>query len=112
MERLAETRARRARRAADRRQQRRDRDRRRFLDTSFDEWRRIVSINLMGVVYGSRLFGRAMLEQGEGGQIVNTASAAAFAPSRVAAGLLDHEGRGADAERVPAGRARAVRGSA
>ncbi len=54
-----------------------------FLDTSFDEWRRIVSINLMGVVYGSRLFGRAMLEHGEGGQIVNTASAAAFAPSRV-----------------------------
>jgi NAD(P)-dependent dehydrogenase (short-subunit alcohol dehydrogenase family) len=54
-----------------------------FLDTGFDEWRRIVSINLMGVVYGSRLFGRALLEQGEGGHIVNTASAAAFAPSRV-----------------------------
>jgi NAD(P)-dependent dehydrogenase (short-subunit alcohol dehydrogenase family)/pimeloyl-ACP methyl ester carboxylesterase len=54
-----------------------------FLDTGFDEWRRIVSINLMGVVYGSRLFGRALLEQGEGGQIVNTASAAAFGPSRV-----------------------------
>jgi NAD(P)-dependent dehydrogenase (short-subunit alcohol dehydrogenase family) len=53
-----------------------------FLDTGFEEWRRIVSINLMGVVYGSRLFGRAMLDQGEGGQIVNTASAAAFAPSR------------------------------
>ncbi len=53
-----------------------------FLDTGFDEWRRIVSINLMGVVYGSRLFGRAMLEQGEGGQIVNTASAAAFSPNR------------------------------
>jgi NAD(P)-dependent dehydrogenase (short-subunit alcohol dehydrogenase family)/pimeloyl-ACP methyl ester carboxylesterase len=53
-----------------------------FLDTGFEEWRRIVSINLMGVVYGSRLFGRAMVEQGEGGQIVNTASAAAFAPSR------------------------------
>ena len=37
----------------------------------------------MGVVYGCRLFGRAMVERGEGGQIVNTASAAAFAPSRV-----------------------------
>jgi NAD(P)-dependent dehydrogenase (short-subunit alcohol dehydrogenase family) len=53
-----------------------------FLDTGFDDWRTIVSINLMGVVYGCRLFGRAMLEQGEGGQIVNTASAAAFAPNR------------------------------
>ncbi|HEY1592004.1 MAG TPA: SDR family oxidoreductase [Solirubrobacteraceae bacterium] len=53
-----------------------------FLETGFDDWRRIVDINLMGVVYGSRLFGRAMLEQGEGGQIVNTASAAAFSPNR------------------------------
>jgi NAD(P)-dependent dehydrogenase (short-subunit alcohol dehydrogenase family) len=54
-----------------------------FLDTGFEEWRRIVSINLMGVVYGSRLFGRALLEHGGGGHILNTASAAAFAPSRV-----------------------------
>jgi NAD(P)-dependent dehydrogenase (short-subunit alcohol dehydrogenase family)/pimeloyl-ACP methyl ester carboxylesterase len=53
-----------------------------FLDTGFEEWRRIVSINLMGVVYGARLFGKAMVDHGEGGQIVNTASAAAFAPSR------------------------------
>jgi short-subunit dehydrogenase/pimeloyl-ACP methyl ester carboxylesterase len=53
-----------------------------FLDTELDDWRRIVSINLMGVVHGCRLFGRAMVEQGEGGQIVNTASAAAFTPSR------------------------------
>jgi NAD(P)-dependent dehydrogenase (short-subunit alcohol dehydrogenase family)/pimeloyl-ACP methyl ester carboxylesterase len=54
-----------------------------FLDTSFDDWRQIVSINLMGVVHGARLFGRAMVEQGQGGHIVNTASAAAFAPSRL-----------------------------
>lgn len=53
-----------------------------FLDTDFDDWRRIVGVNLMGVVYGCRLFGRAMVAAGEGGQIVNTASAAAFAPSR------------------------------
>jgi NAD(P)-dependent dehydrogenase (short-subunit alcohol dehydrogenase family) len=53
-----------------------------FLDTGFDDWHRIVGVNLMGVVYGSRLFGRAMLEQGEGGHIVNTASAAAFSPNR------------------------------
>jgi NAD(P)-dependent dehydrogenase (short-subunit alcohol dehydrogenase family)/pimeloyl-ACP methyl ester carboxylesterase len=53
-----------------------------FLDTGFDDWQRIVGVNLMGVVHGCRLFGRAMLEQGEGGQIVNTASMAAFVPSR------------------------------
>jgi NAD(P)-dependent dehydrogenase (short-subunit alcohol dehydrogenase family)/pimeloyl-ACP methyl ester carboxylesterase len=54
-----------------------------FLETGFDDWRQIVSINLMGVVHGARLFGRAMVEQGEGGQIVNTASAAAFSPNRL-----------------------------
>jgi NAD(P)-dependent dehydrogenase (short-subunit alcohol dehydrogenase family)/pimeloyl-ACP methyl ester carboxylesterase len=53
-----------------------------FLDTEFDDWRRVVSINLMGVVHGCRLFGRAMVDQGEGGHIVNTASAAAFTPHR------------------------------
>jgi short-subunit dehydrogenase/pimeloyl-ACP methyl ester carboxylesterase len=53
-----------------------------FLDTGFEDWRRILGVNLMGVVHGSRLFGRAMVERGEGGQIVNTASAAAFSPSR------------------------------
>ena len=54
-----------------------------FLETGFDDWRQIVSINLMGVVHGARLFGRAMVERGEGGQIVNTASAAAFSPNRM-----------------------------
>jgi NAD(P)-dependent dehydrogenase (short-subunit alcohol dehydrogenase family)/pimeloyl-ACP methyl ester carboxylesterase len=53
-----------------------------FLDTGFDDWRRVLGVNLMGVVHGCRLFGRAMVERGEGGQIVNTASAAAFSPNR------------------------------
>lgn len=53
-----------------------------FLDTDADEWRRIVDVNLFGVVNGCRLFGRAMVQRGEGGQIVNTASAAAFMPSK------------------------------
>ena len=53
-----------------------------FLDTDFGDWRRILGVNLMGVVHGCRLFGRAMVDRGEGGQIVNTASAAAFSPSR------------------------------
>ncbi len=53
-----------------------------FLDTAPDDWQRIVDINLMGVVHGCRLFGRAMIDRGQGGQLVNTASAAAFAPAK------------------------------
>jgi NAD(P)-dependent dehydrogenase (short-subunit alcohol dehydrogenase family)/pimeloyl-ACP methyl ester carboxylesterase len=53
-----------------------------FLDTGVAEWRRIVDVNLLGVVHGCRLFGRAMVQHGEGGQIVNIASAAAFTPSK------------------------------
>lgn len=52
-----------------------------FLDTGAAEWRRIIDVNLLGVVTGCRLFARAMVRRGEGGQIVNTASAAAFMPS-------------------------------
>lgn len=53
-----------------------------FLGTELDDWRRILDINLLGVVHGCRLFAAAMVKRGQGGQIVNTASAAAFAPSR------------------------------
>jgi NAD(P)-dependent dehydrogenase (short-subunit alcohol dehydrogenase family) len=53
-----------------------------FLDTGPDDWQRIVDINLMGVVRGCRLFARAMIDRGQGGQLVNTASAAAFAPAK------------------------------
>jgi NAD(P)-dependent dehydrogenase (short-subunit alcohol dehydrogenase family)/pimeloyl-ACP methyl ester carboxylesterase len=53
-----------------------------LLETSTREWRRVIGVNLMGVVHGCRLFGRAMVQRGEGGQIVNLASAAAFQPSK------------------------------
>jgi NAD(P)-dependent dehydrogenase (short-subunit alcohol dehydrogenase family) len=53
-----------------------------FLHTEAEDWRRIVDVNLLGVASGCRLFGRAMVLRGEGGHIVNTASAAAFMPSR------------------------------
>jgi NAD(P)-dependent dehydrogenase (short-subunit alcohol dehydrogenase family) len=53
-----------------------------FLDTGFDDWRRVLDVNLMGVVHGCRLFGQAMARRGCGGHIVNTASAAAFTPTR------------------------------
>ncbi|MDF3300859.1 SDR family oxidoreductase [Streptomyces tropicalis] len=53
-----------------------------FLDTSPEDWRKVLDVNLWGVIHGCRLFGRQMAERGQGGHIVNTASAAAFQPSR------------------------------
>ncbi|PRH80562.1 short chain dehydrogenase [Streptomyces solincola] len=53
-----------------------------FLDTSAEEWRRVLDVNLWGVIHGCRLFGRQMAERGQGGHIVNIASAAAYLPSR------------------------------
>ena len=50
-----------------------------------EDWRWIVDINLMGVVHGVEVFTPIMLEQGEGGYILNTASMAGhFAMPRVA----------------------------
>ncbi|MEU1178756.1 SDR family oxidoreductase [Streptomyces sp. NPDC005820] len=53
-----------------------------FFDTTSEDWRRVLDVNLWGVIHGCRLFGRRMAERGQGGHIVNTASAAAFQPSR------------------------------
>ncbi|MFF4632043.1 SDR family oxidoreductase [Streptomyces griseorubiginosus] len=53
-----------------------------FLDTTTEDWRKVLDVNLWGVIHGCRLFGRQMAERGQGGHIVNTASAAAFQPSR------------------------------
>ncbi len=53
-----------------------------FLDTTSEEWDRILDVNVRGVIDGCRGFGRAMVERGEGGHLVNLASAAAFLPSR------------------------------
>ncbi|SDL56582.1 SDR family NAD(P)-dependent oxidoreductase [Nonomuraea jiangxiensis] len=54
-----------------------------FFDHSVDDWRRVLDVNLWGVIHGCRLFGAAMVERGEGGHIVNIASLAAFAPTRL-----------------------------
>lgn len=53
-----------------------------FLDTTTEDWKKVLDVNLWGVIHGCRLFGRQMAERGQGGHIVNTASAAAFQPSR------------------------------
>jgi len=52
------------------------------VETELADLSRIVDVNLKGVIYGCRLFGRAMVERGAGGQIVNTASMAAFTPTK------------------------------
>ncbi|MEU1152918.1 SDR family NAD(P)-dependent oxidoreductase, partial [Streptomyces sp. NPDC005918] len=53
-----------------------------FLDTSSEDWKKVLDVNLWGVIHGCRLFGKQMAERGQGGHIVNTASAAAYQPSR------------------------------
>jgi NAD(P)-dependent dehydrogenase (short-subunit alcohol dehydrogenase family)/pimeloyl-ACP methyl ester carboxylesterase len=53
-----------------------------FLDTTAEDWRGVLDVNLWGVLHGCRLFGRQMAERGEGGHLVNVASAAAYLPSR------------------------------
>ena len=54
-----------------------------FLGTSVDDWAKILDVNVWSVIHGSRLFAAQMVERGEGGHIVNIASAAAFSPSIV-----------------------------
>ncbi|MEU4731561.1 SDR family oxidoreductase [Streptomyces sp. NPDC023588] len=53
-----------------------------FLDTSTEDWKKVLDVNLWGVIHGCRIFGKQMAERGQGGHIVNTASAAAYLPSR------------------------------
>ncbi|MFF8948033.1 SDR family oxidoreductase [Streptomyces sp. NPDC014940] len=53
-----------------------------FFTTTTDDWRKVLDVNLWGVIHGCRLFGARMAERGQGGHIVNIASAAAYQPSR------------------------------
>ncbi|AMU73142.1 SDR family NAD(P)-dependent oxidoreductase [Mycobacteroides abscessus] len=55
-----------------------------FLKLTPADWDRLLSVNLMGVVHGCRVFGGQMVERGSG-HIVNIASAAAFTPTAVMA---------------------------
>jgi NAD(P)-dependent dehydrogenase (short-subunit alcohol dehydrogenase family) len=54
-----------------------------FLATTEDEWRRVLDVNLWGVIHGCRAFGALMAERRKGGHIVNIASGAAYTPSKV-----------------------------
>ncbi|MBI5311080.1 MAG: SDR family NAD(P)-dependent oxidoreductase, partial [Actinobacteria bacterium] len=50
-------------------------------DTTLDDWRRVIDVNLMGYAYGIQAFVPRMLEQGGGGHVLNTASMAGLTPS-------------------------------
>jgi NAD(P)-dependent dehydrogenase (short-subunit alcohol dehydrogenase family) len=52
-----------------------------FLDTSEEDWRRVLDVNLWGVVNTLRAFVPPLVSRGEGGHIVVTASAAGFLPT-------------------------------
>ncbi|MFF3228431.1 SDR family NAD(P)-dependent oxidoreductase [Nocardia suismassiliense] len=54
-----------------------------FVDLSPADWDRQLSVNLLGVVHGCRVFGQQMIDNRKRGHIVNIASAAAFTPTPV-----------------------------
>jgi NAD(P)-dependent dehydrogenase (short-subunit alcohol dehydrogenase family) len=56
-------------------------------DLGLDQWRRIIDINLMGVIYGVRSFLPIMIEQDTEAHIVNTASLGGL----IAAGVTPYE---------------------
>jgi len=56
-----------------------------FLATTTEEWRRVLDVNLWGVIHGCRAFGELMVQRGEGGHIVNVSSVAAYLPVKILA---------------------------
>ncbi|PKV86806.1 NADP-dependent 3-hydroxy acid dehydrogenase YdfG [Streptomyces sp. TLI_146] len=53
-----------------------------FFDTTSEDWKKVLDVNLWGVIHGCRIFGKQMADRGQGGHVVNTASAAAYQPSK------------------------------
>ncbi|MCT2585089.1 SDR family oxidoreductase [Actinophytocola gossypii] len=49
-----------------------------FLDTSVEDWRRVLDVNLWGVIHTLRAFLPGMVDRGEGGHVVVTSSAAGY----------------------------------
>lgn len=55
-----------------------------FFDLNMDEWDRIMDVNLKSVVLACQVFGKRMIEQGNGGSIINVSSVSSAPPlSRV-----------------------------
>lgn len=51
-----------------------------FMATETDDWRRVLDVNLWGVIHTLKAFARLLLDRDEGGHLVVTASASAFTP--------------------------------
>lgn len=51
-----------------------------FFDITEDEWNNILNINLKGVFFACQVFGKAMVESGKGGSIINISSASSELP--------------------------------
>jgi NAD(P)-dependent dehydrogenase (short-subunit alcohol dehydrogenase family) len=49
-----------------------------FVDTTLEDWDRLLGVNLRGVVHGCHFFVPPMIARGRGGHVVNVASAAGF----------------------------------
>ena len=54
-----------------------------FVETTPAQWQRLIDIDLMSVVYGSKVFAQQMIDAGVRGHIVNISSGAAFLPSKL-----------------------------
>ncbi|MFD6199438.1 SDR family NAD(P)-dependent oxidoreductase [Mycobacteriaceae bacterium NPDC060252] len=54
-----------------------------FVDMTAQQWQRTMDIDLMSVIYGSRIFGQQMIDAGVRGHIANIASGAAFLPHKM-----------------------------
>ena len=52
-----------------------------FLETSLEDWDRILRINVRGVIHGCHYFVPPMVERGAGGHVVNVSSAAGYLPA-------------------------------
>jgi NAD(P)-dependent dehydrogenase (short-subunit alcohol dehydrogenase family) len=55
-------------------------------ELTLDDWRWVLGVDLWGVIHGVRAFVPRLLEQGQGGHIVNTASMTGVLPVRGLAG--------------------------
>ena len=51
-----------------------------FFDISEEEWHRILDIDLKGVFLACQVFGKAMVDSGQGGSIINVSSASSGPP--------------------------------
>jgi NAD(P)-dependent dehydrogenase (short-subunit alcohol dehydrogenase family) len=49
--------------------------------TTYEDWERVISVNLLGVAYGVQAFVPRMLAQGQPASVINTASMAGIVPT-------------------------------